>query len=322
MRIPDVPPELLLRWKPGRPPEYRLPAVCASESCYSLYKESEGARGQRPPSYTDRVLFSSFPDLRDHKDGNQLICDDYDLCEAVHGSDHRPVASSLRLFVAEDWAAWRKEDGLMTWKVDLWDIAFVPHSGRGRRSAGLTSLVVHFPLSTEDPLAAEGLRRACLLEAQGLGAGGGENGGGEANPWATVHRLGLEARGVGGAYRGGTFSVLIARQQGGSHAALTVRGEGGARLGQAMLCLEREIRGRWLWRFSGPVTLEVTDGGELVGQVSLRVRVSSTEVSTESALHRRGSGEDGGPGGRVGARKRSVPDEEPELKEEAGEYPC
>ena len=48
--------------------------------------------GLRPPSYTDRILFHSVEDKEDY-----LRKGPYELCDAVRGSDHRPVSQSFFL---------------------------------------------------------------------------------------------------------------------------------------------------------------------------------------------------------------------------------
>lgn len=50
--------------------------------------------GVRPPSYTDRILAHSLEDRKDH-----LRRGPYELCDAVRGSDHRPVSQAFFLKV-------------------------------------------------------------------------------------------------------------------------------------------------------------------------------------------------------------------------------
>jgi hypothetical protein len=54
----------------------------------------EETTGLRPPSYTDRILFHSVEDKEDY-----LRKGPYELCDAVKGSDHRPVSQSFFLKV-------------------------------------------------------------------------------------------------------------------------------------------------------------------------------------------------------------------------------
>jgi hypothetical protein len=54
--------------------------------CYTLRKKSEGTKGLRPPSYTDRVLCHSMPDLAE-----DLTIEEYDMCEV------RPECQGLEM---------------------------------------------------------------------------------------------------------------------------------------------------------------------------------------------------------------------------------
>ena len=65
-------------------------AVAALEAAYTLHVDGS----ERTPSYTDRVLLHSLPGLEP-----QLTCVDYDACELLTASDHRPVAADLVLSV-------------------------------------------------------------------------------------------------------------------------------------------------------------------------------------------------------------------------------
>jgi hypothetical protein len=47
---------------------------------------------QRVPSYTDRILFHSLADVR-----GSLSLVAYELCDALTGSDHRPVSAAFEL---------------------------------------------------------------------------------------------------------------------------------------------------------------------------------------------------------------------------------
>ena len=58
---------------------------------YVLRKKGDG---ERIPSYTDRVLFHSLPDVR-----HQLHLLAYQMCDGLRGSDHRPVAAAFHLTV-------------------------------------------------------------------------------------------------------------------------------------------------------------------------------------------------------------------------------
>lgn len=58
---------------------------------YVLRKKGDG---ERVPSYTDRILFHSLPDVRAQL---QLLA--YQMCDSLRGSDHRPVSAAFRLAV-------------------------------------------------------------------------------------------------------------------------------------------------------------------------------------------------------------------------------
>lgn len=70
------------------------PQMEVLRSSYSTYKKEKGGGGVRVPSYTDRVLYHSLPDSRHH-----LHLLHYTLCDAVTGSDHRPVSAAFALHV-------------------------------------------------------------------------------------------------------------------------------------------------------------------------------------------------------------------------------
>ncbi|CAN0310178.1 unnamed protein product, partial [Phaeothamnion confervicola] len=54
------------------------------------------AKGLRPPSWTDRILTHSLADKQ-----SRLVAGPYELCDAVLGSDHRPVCGAFTLKVRE-----------------------------------------------------------------------------------------------------------------------------------------------------------------------------------------------------------------------------
>ncbi len=58
---------------------------------YVLMKKGDG---ERVPSYTDRVLYHSLPDVQ-----HQLQLVTYQMCDHVRGSDHRPVSAAFQLTV-------------------------------------------------------------------------------------------------------------------------------------------------------------------------------------------------------------------------------
>lgn len=49
-----------------------------------------GSTTTRVPSYTDRILVHTFPDM-----GERITIGPYELCDAQMGSDHRPVSTVL-----------------------------------------------------------------------------------------------------------------------------------------------------------------------------------------------------------------------------------
>jgi hypothetical protein len=68
---------------------------CLTVRCLSLTPQGS-SKDLRPPSYTDRVLCHSLPGQ-----GRDLTITKYELCEAMSGSDHRPVAALIDLHVGE-----------------------------------------------------------------------------------------------------------------------------------------------------------------------------------------------------------------------------
>ena len=65
--------------------------LCAS---YVLQKKGDG---ERVPSYTDRILFHSMRDVE-----RQLHLVAYQMCDAITGSDHKPVSAAFNLAVNRD----------------------------------------------------------------------------------------------------------------------------------------------------------------------------------------------------------------------------
>lgn len=173
------------RWRPGARADYSKQGAEIFGGCYTLRKESEGTGmkegGARPPSYTDRILCHSLPDLMD-----DLIIEDYDMAEHITASDHRPVAAALRLTVTsadeEQDVGGSNSSNSSTMKptiveITLSDLRYVPKAAGeaglnwgGKLAAmylerSVGSLVVHWPLACEDPMNME--RRIQLVE-QGL----------------------------------------------------------------------------------------------------------------------------------------------------------
>ena len=177
----------------------------AFEGCYTLHKKSEGAKGQRPPSYTDRVLLHSLPDL-----AADLTIDAYDVCEAMAGSDHRPVAATLHLTTSAEAAAAARAQAQAgapqlehEVKITVENPSYLPRRAAlasklrdwtGGGAAGrllfqptdhlaelCTALVLHYPLAHQQPAALNVARRAEEME-EGLGLHAnrlpGENGDG------------------------------------------------------------------------------------------------------------------------------------------------
>lgn len=64
----------------------------------SLPSMSDGGGGSpgrsRPPSWTDRILYHSLPGLE-----SRLLLEAYDTCDAITGSDHRPVVAAFQLLL-------------------------------------------------------------------------------------------------------------------------------------------------------------------------------------------------------------------------------
>ena len=204
------------------------------------------------------------------------------------------MAASLRLFVPLHFGSKQErakkqaklQNGMTAWRVTLTDITFVREGPAGGPSP-LSSLVVHFPLAMEDPIAAEGYRRACLLMGQLGEMGAAETPSLEAShpavaihPLDTVHELRFETDFLGLRARGGEFFVLSARERRARHAVLALK-EGGVEVGQAVMCLEKEAEGGH-WK-SPVMELDVTNGGRLVGRLSLRVK-TLTKKATERDL--------------------------------------
>jgi hypothetical protein len=55
---------------------------------------SGSPKGTRPPSWTDRILHHSLPGLE-----SRLLLEAYDTCDAITGSDHRPVVAAFQLLL-------------------------------------------------------------------------------------------------------------------------------------------------------------------------------------------------------------------------------
>ena len=101
---------------------------------------------ERTPSYTDRVLTCSLPDL-----APSLICERYLSEETIVQSDHRPVAAELTL------NTWRPHTiaaaparGSATVRCRLWlhDLSYLPLSSS---DSAPSAVHVAFPMPAEDP---------------------------------------------------------------------------------------------------------------------------------------------------------------------------
>jgi len=112
---------------------------------YMLMKKGDG---ERVPSYTDRVLFHSLPDVQQNL---HLVA--YQMCDHVRGSDHRPVSAAFHLTVNRARIGFRThspDDGSIvsperpieysaasTWGVQIFDALYKPY--RFRPSLALES---------------------------------------------------------------------------------------------------------------------------------------------------------------------------------------
>jgi len=70
------------------------------KAAYSIRKKNDG---KRVPSYTDRILYHSMKDV-----AGRLHLLRYGLCEAITGSDHRPVSAAFALQVDTKVVPWMK----------------------------------------------------------------------------------------------------------------------------------------------------------------------------------------------------------------------
>ena len=165
--------------------------------------------------------------------------------------------------------------------MDIDPVEWVPHVGG---LGGLTALWVQFPLAIEMeplPVRAGGTVRGGLNLRSLLGAANG-----------TLHKLSLRVKTELGfhrsrtsryQYEGGRFKVAVPQGHRGRHALISARGQGGKEVGQGILCLESQME-HWhhLWR--PPVELNLTNGGRLVGRLSLRVLIWTESVLEEGEV--------------------------------------
>lgn len=90
---PTFPPTF--KFNPGRSVE---DYTNVSDLRYAYYidkcarKATGGSGESRPPSWTDRVLYHSLPGME-----GMLELEAYDMCDAIVGSDHRPIVAAFRL---------------------------------------------------------------------------------------------------------------------------------------------------------------------------------------------------------------------------------
>lgn len=84
----------LVRWVRGQTGDGFLDASRLPE-CYSTQVQG-GYSGSTPrtPSYTDRIMLHSLPDMAARA---QILA--YDSCDVITGSDHRPVAARMHMLV-------------------------------------------------------------------------------------------------------------------------------------------------------------------------------------------------------------------------------
>lgn len=120
-------------------------------SCFVTRLESkeEGELGvERTPSFTDRILWHSLPDMTD-----ACKCEEYGSCERVTGSDHKPVFASIRLTLPE----YTGRQKALKMSLQLSRMALTPAgaaAAAGDVTGQVTTMQVLFPIPPEDSLAA------------------------------------------------------------------------------------------------------------------------------------------------------------------------
>ena len=114
----------------------RGPSVPRLHELYTV-RAKDGT--ERTPSYTDRVLLHSLPDL-----ANELVCHTYSSCEALAVSDHRPVFADLSLRVHRH-AAVRTYAGAAECELTLGSLSLHSAGGAGETPtpASRASLCAH-----------------------------------------------------------------------------------------------------------------------------------------------------------------------------------
>jgi hypothetical protein len=299
------------------------PAVAADDGLYDEVElegaeqeeeEEEGSRsstgGQRPPSWTDRILWHSMPDCAPF-----LRPTGYDSTDCITGSDHRPVSASFSIAVnpsnccsPPDDREFRAElvlTGLHVELVDPHNLLWkrpgvdVAHEGLGKKigqqlrkfslappAAGHVMQVV-FPIPPEDPLDRD---RGAVEAAALLGTGANTKAGGQLAPskgLASSLEGVLRVQKVDLAANTLSCELVTAQTHGiemeapvwpaaGLHAVIQLATGEGDTIGQALLTLS-DVLGVPGREMSGSVRLELTYGAGAVGWVQLHYNVCLAE---------------------------------------------
>lgn len=113
--------------------------------------------GDRVPSYTDRILYHSLPDMRDY-----LHCTEYASCEGLVDSDHRPVNGVFSLLVSKTQIVSSREvspermcdiDGVAEHKIHLSHVSLDISEPKIRRNR------------KESPASTNNIRTTCVCNA-------------------------------------------------------------------------------------------------------------------------------------------------------------
>eukprot|EP00753_Platysulcus_tardus_P014735 PLAT4440.3.p1 GENE.PLAT4440.3~~PLAT4440.3.p1 ORF type:complete len:881 (+),score=463.26 PLAT4440.3:15-2657(+) len=215
-------------------------------SAYTLFVEKDGKRTPRTPSYTDRVLIHSSPDLLD-----RVRVQSYTACDTVIASDHRPVTAMMEIDCFPP-----PRDVLAVVHAQLSNLILV---SEGRDYSGkVEQVLVLFPIPGEDPLfqmrKVEDLAAALLTSSDELGSVSVPA---PRLPYKRIAWSHVLDRGL--AVEGELPPTPYA------HMVIKFEDDAGASLGQACVCLSEALMDD---KGSCEFAVPVTAGGSLVATLS------------------------------------------------------
>eukprot|EP00164_Ancoracysta_twista_P004590 GFYU01006197.1.p1 GENE.GFYU01006197.1~~GFYU01006197.1.p1 ORF type:complete len:888 (-),score=155.44 GFYU01006197.1:53-2716(-) len=233
-------------------------------NCYTTtVKEKDGTTTDRTPSFTDRVLYHSLPDV-----GSELRLLQYSQCEFIRPSDHNPVFAVFDLDIADvdddtssDWTRLTPFEITLEEMGLTWHMAVTEETGTNYI---VENLVCVLPLPSEDPDVA--VRKLDDLMQSMPGAQ-------DVVPTPTREKFSKASNTfayIWSEHKNDTIVfVTEAVPARGMHMLIQFTNNIDVNLGQGVICLRDCLAaGSTL-----PVSIELTSGGKLVGEFVCNVSV-------------------------------------------------